>query len=161
MKDAYEKIEEIIAKKYGSSTTSRKNIGDFMLSSMEAVDVKSNNIAKNNFSPNMVSAKKVFDYLKEDNLLYFIFVDYEIKNNKIHILEESDLIPINYIDWSCLSIQCQGNGVIQKSKPLKVVQQSVNSWIEGLKQAYSVYIEKERTKLLNLERHLELAKNNS
>src|SRR5210317_640355 len=106
MKDAYEKIEEIIAKKYGSSTTSRKNIGDFMLSSMEAVDVKSNNIAKNNFSPNMVSAKKVFDYLKEDNLLYFIFVDYEIKNNKIHILEESDLIPINYIDWSCLSIQC-------------------------------------------------------
>ena len=159
--DAYEKIEEMVAKKYGSSTTSRKNIGDFMLSSEEAVDVKSNNIHKNNFSPNMVSAKKAYDYLMEGNLLYFVFVDYELQGSHINILEESDLIPINYIDWSCLSIQCQGNGVIQKSKPLKIVQQSVDSWIKELKDAYSVYIEKERTKLLNLERHLELLKNSS
>ena len=161
MKDTYEKIEEIIAQKYGCSTTSRKNIGDFMLSAQEAVDVKSNNIHKNNFSPNMVSAKKVYDYLMEDNLLYFVFVDYELKNNKIIVVEETDLIPINYIDWSCLTIQCQGNGVIQKSGPLKVVMQSLESWIVGLKNAYSNYIEKERTKLLNLEKHLQLIKNSS
>ena len=154
--DAYEKIEEIIAKKYGSSTTSRKNIGDFMLSSEEAVNVKSNNIHKNNFSPNMVSAKKVYDYLMSGSLLYFVFVDYELLGKKINILEESDLIPINYIDWSCLSIQCQGNGVIQKSGPLTVVNQSLDSWIHDLKNAYSLYIEKERNKLSNLEKHLEL-----
>ena len=154
--DAYEKIEEIIAKKYGSSTTSRKNIGDFMLSSEEAVNVKSNNIHKNNFSPNMVAAKKVYDYLMSGSLLYFVFVDYELLGKKINILEESDLIPINYIDWSCLSIQCQGNGVIQKSGPLTVVNQSLDSWIHDLKNAYSLYIEKERNKLSNLEKHLEL-----
>lgn len=154
--DAYEKIEEIIAKKYGSSTTSRKNIGDFMLSSEEAVNVKSNNIHKNNFSPNMVAAKKVYDYLMSGSLLYFVFVDYELLGKKINILEESDLIPINYIDWSCLSIQCQGNGVIQKPGPLTVVNQSLDSWIHDLKNAYSLYIEKERNKLSNLEKHLEL-----
>ena len=154
--DAYEKIEEIIAKKYGSSTTSRKNIGDFMLSSEEAVNVKSNNIHKNNFSPNMVAAKKVYDYLMSGSLLYFVFVDYELLGKKINILEESDLIPINYIDWSCLSIRCQGNGVIQKSGSLTVVNQSLDSWIHDLKNAYSLYIEKERNKLSNLEKHLEL-----
>lgn len=154
--DGYEKIEEIIAKKYGSSTTSRKNIGDFMLSSEEAVNVKSNNIHKNNFSPNMVAAKKVYDYLMSGSLLYFVFVDYELLGKKINILEESDLIPINYIDWSCLSIQCQGNGVIQKPGALTVVNQSLDSWIHDLKNAYSLYIEKERNKLSNLEKHLEL-----
>jgi len=159
--DAYEKIEEMIAKKYGSSTTSRKNIGDFMLSSEEAVDVKSNNVHKNNFSPNMVSAKKAYDYLMAGNLLYFVFVDYELQGKHINILEESDLIPINYIDWSCLSIQCQGNGVIQKSGPLSIVNQSLASWIQGLKNAYTLYIEKERNKLSNLENHLGLVKNSS
>jgi hypothetical protein len=151
----YLEVEKIIAAKYERSVSgNRKDIGDFMLSEYEAVNVKSNNIHKNNYSPNMVSAKKVYDYLMRDNLLYFIFVDYEIVKGNLSILEVSDTIPANYIDWSCLSIQCQGNGVIQRSGPLKVINQSVEDWLIGLKKAYSTYIEKERKKLDKLENYL-------
>jgi len=51
-----------------------------------------------------------------------------------------------------LSIQCQGNGVIQLSKPLEVdTTQTKEKWIEGLKTNYAQYIEKERKKLNRLE----------
>ena len=57
--DVYKKVEDLIAKKYGKSTTTRKAIGDFMLADNHAVNVKSNNVAKQNYSPNMISIKKM------------------------------------------------------------------------------------------------------
>jgi len=53
--DAYEQIQAQMAKKYGKETTTRKAIGDFMLSDNHAVNVKSNNVDKENYSPNMIS----------------------------------------------------------------------------------------------------------
>ena len=40
--DAYSKIEKLIADKYDKDTTTRKAVGDFMLTDTHAVDVKSN-----------------------------------------------------------------------------------------------------------------------
>ena len=57
--DAYKKIEGQMAKKYGKVTTTRKAIGDFMLADDHAVNVKSNNVAKQNYSPNMISINSV------------------------------------------------------------------------------------------------------
>jgi hypothetical protein len=51
--DKYEEIEEAIAAEFGKSTTTRKATGDFMLDENHAVNIKSNNLAKNNYSPNM------------------------------------------------------------------------------------------------------------
>lgn len=156
-----DKIEKIVAEQYGYTwQPARKNIGDFYISEQEAVNVKSSNVDKNNFAPNMVSAMKVYDYLMSGNLLYFVFVDYKLsKNNDIDILSVSDLIPINYIDWSCLKIQTQGNGVIQMThKNFHYNPQSEESWIDGLKNAYKTYIEREREKMCRLEKSLGLKK---
>lgn len=57
--DAYSKIEKLMADKYGKAMTTRKAVGDFMLADNHAVNVKSNNVAKQNYSPNMTSIKKV------------------------------------------------------------------------------------------------------
>jgi hypothetical protein len=43
--DEYRIIENLMADKYGKSTTTRKAIGDFMLADNHAVNVKSNNVA--------------------------------------------------------------------------------------------------------------------
>jgi len=151
--DAYEKIEEIIAKEYGSSTTTRKAIGDFMLSDTEAVNVKSNNIHKNNYSPNIMSADKAWKWLSKGNSLYFIFVDYSLDDGKVVIKEKTDLIPIEHISWDCLNIRCQGRGVIQRTKSLIVDnKQTLEDWKQGLSKEYSTYIAKERQKLAELER---------
>lgn len=107
--DAYSKIEKLMANKYGKATTTRKAVGDFMLTESHAVNVKSNNVAKENYSPNMISIKKMHKWVFEDrNDLSFIFVDYEEDGDNFKILQESKLIPIEHISWNCLSIEAQG-----------------------------------------------------
>ena len=61
--DAYEKIQALMAEKYGKPIGTRKAIGDFMLSDNHAVNVKSNNVDKENYSPNMISIKKMHEWV--------------------------------------------------------------------------------------------------
>jgi len=146
--DAYRKIENLIAEKYGKSTTTRKAIGDFMLADNHAVNVKSNNVAKQNYSPNMISIKKMHEWVFEQrNELSFIFVDYEEKGDNLKILNETDLIPIEKISWECLSIEAQGYGVIQKISPLKIISdQTKRDFYKGFLAAYEKYRKKENKK---------------
>ena len=93
-----------------------------MLSENYAVDVKSNNIDKNNYSPNICSAYKLYKWIQNsNNKLSYIFVDYrEDSLGKITIIEDSGLVPVEHISWDCLDIRCQGKGVIQLSRNLKI-----------------------------------------
>lgn len=146
--DAYSRIERLMAEKYGRSTTTRKAVGDFMLADNHAVNVKSNNVAKQNYSPNMISIKKMHKWVFEDrNELSFIFVDYEERGNDLKILSESDLIPIEHISWDCLSIEAQGYGVIQKIGFLKTIEgQTKREFYKGFLKAYEKYRQKEHNK---------------
>jgi len=146
--DAYRKIENLMAGKYGKSTTTRKAIGDFMLADNHAVNVKSNNVAKQNYSPNMISIKKMHKWVFEErNELSFIFVDYEEKGNSLKILNETNLIPIEQISWDCLSIEAQGYGVIQKIGSLKIIRdQTKRDFYKGFLTAYEKYRQKENKK---------------
>lgn len=146
--DAYSKIEKLIADKYGKDTTTRKAVGDFMLTDTHAVNVKSNNVAKQNYSPNMISIQKMHKWVFEDrNDLSFIFVDYEERGNDLQIVSESNPIPIEHISWDCLSIEAQGYGVIQKVGPLKTTpNQTKREFYKGFLAAYAKYRQKERRK---------------
>ncbi len=146
--DAYSQIEKLIADKYGKDTTTRKAVGDFMLTDTHAVNVKSNNVAKQNYSPNMISIQKMHKWVFEDRHdLSFIFVDYEDNDGTLRILKESALIPIEHISWACLSIEAQGYGVIQKVGALKVVpKQTKREFYEGFLVAYAKYRKKEHRK---------------
>jgi len=146
--DAYRMIEDLIAKKYGKSTTTRKAIGDFMLAADHAVNVKSNNVAKQNYSPNMISIKKMHKWVFEERKqLSFIFVDYEETDNGYKVLCETKPIPIEQISWDCLSIEAQGYGVIQKVGSLKTVKgQTKRDFYKGFLAAYEKYRQKEHKK---------------
>lgn len=146
--DAYSRIETLMAEKYGKDMTTRKAVGDFMLSEDHAVNVKSNNVAKANYSPNIISIKKmhqwVFELRKE---LSFIFIDYEEDGADLRILRETDPIPIEKISWECLSIEAQGYGVIQKVGILVVLEhQTKREFYKGFLAAYAKYMEKEKKK---------------
>jgi hypothetical protein len=146
--DAYSKIEKLIADKYGKGTTTRKAVGDFMLAANHAVNVKSNNVAKQNYSPNMISIQKMHKWVFEErNDLSFIFVDYRELGDDLQILSESDPIPIEHISWDCLSIEAQGYGVIQKVRPLEIVpHQTKRDFYRGFLAAYAKYRQKEHKK---------------
>lgn len=147
--DAYEKIEALMAAKYGADgKKKRKDIGDFMLSADHAVNVKSNNVRKSNYSPNMISIKKMYEWIfVEKKDLSFIFVNYEVIDGELKILYESPLIPIEHISWDCLSIEAQGYGVIQKCRELVVIEtQTKRDFYDGFLKAYAKYRAKEQKK---------------
>jgi hypothetical protein len=140
-------IEEHYADKYNTTVTSRKDIGDIYVDG-QPVNIKSHNVNKKNYSPNLVSAYRAYHHLQDNEKeLTFMFV----YHNGEEIISDRE-VKVEHISWNCLSIQCQGNGVIQLSKPLEVdTTQTKEKWIEGLKTNYAQYIEKERKKLNRLE----------
>ncbi len=80
--DDYKSIELEVAKKYNAEAKrTRKSIGDFLLDGKLhlPVNVKSNNVDKKNYSPNIMSAKRLIQWWKksEANEMYFLFIDYK------------------------------------------------------------------------------------
>lgn len=146
--DVFSQIEKRVRDKYKKDATTRKAIGDFMLTDTHAVNIKSNNVNKQNYSPNMISIKKMHDWVFEKRHdLSFVFVDYEEKRGKLHILRESEPIPIEHISWDCLSIEAQGYGVIQQCRPRKInPKQTKSEFYSGFLLAYQKYLQKEAKK---------------
>jgi hypothetical protein len=67
--DDYIQIEIEIAQRHGATAKgTKKSIGDFLLEddNKRPVNVKSNNLEKNNYSPNIISAKRLIKWLKQD-----------------------------------------------------------------------------------------------
>lgn len=63
--DDYRRIEVDVAKKYGAvAKGTRKSLGDFLLDGdiSKPVNVKSNNLDKKNYSPNIMSAKRLIKW---------------------------------------------------------------------------------------------------
>ncbi|SDF55820.1 hypothetical protein [Cellulophaga baltica] len=150
--DDYRSIEVEIAKRHNASAKgTRKSLGDFLLNDdiKKPVNVKSNNLAKNNYSPNIISAKRLIKWMQQDgNELYFIFVDYNKNPNGLQIVKDSGLIAIEHISWDCLTIEAQGWGVIQMPRPLKVdLNQDKKAFFKGMRAAYEKYMAKETRKM--------------
>ena len=152
--DVYSQIEKLVRDKYGKGATTRKAIGDFMLSDSHAVNVKSNNVDKQNYSPNMISIKKMHEWVFEHRHdLSFLFVDYRQKGGKVEVLKMSELVPIEKISWDCLSIEAQGYGVIQMCDDLTILSALTKSeFYRGFLEEYKKYLGKEAKK------HKEFAK---
>jgi len=143
--DSYKAIEALMCQKYGKPATTRKAIGDFMLSDNHAVNVKSNNVDKQNYSPNMISIKKMHEWVFERRKdLSFLFVDYTDRNDELKVLKEVGPIPIEQLCWDCLTIEAQGYGVIQMSSTLVIVEsQTKRDFYRGFLSAYNKYRQKE------------------
>ena len=137
-----------MAVKHKADTTTRKAVGDFMLSETHAVNVKSNNVNKQNYSPNIISIKRMHEWVYEKrNDLSFIFVNYEMREGDPWIVSESELIPIEKISWACLSIEAQGYGVIQKVKELDLIEsQTKREFYKGFLKGYEKFLQKEKRK---------------
>lgn len=150
--DYYREVEITVAKMHGAvAKGTRKSIGDFLLNNdvKKPVNVKSNNLNKKNYSPNIISAKRLILWLKETgHELFFIFIDYEIIDDKIRIVKDSGLVPFYHLCWNCLTIEAQGWGVIQMCKPLEIDEnQDIKGFFKGMRIAYEKYMAKEAKKV--------------
>ena len=158
--DDYRLVETKMAQKFGAEAKgTRKAIGDFLLGGDESkpVNVKSNNVDKKNYSPNIISAIKLLKWVHhKGNQLYFIFVDYKKSDGKVEILRDSGLIPFHHLSWDCLTIEAQGWGVIQMNKTICIDStQTVEQFFAGMKTAYERYMGKEEAKMAEIRRLLQ------
>lgn len=147
--DDYRTIEIETAKKHGATAKgTRKSIGDFLLDDdiQKPVNVKSNNVAKNNYSPNIISAKRLIKWLEQDgNQLYFIFVNYKKTDKGVEVINDSGLVPVEQLSWDCLTIEAQGWGVIQMSGDLKIDKsQDRKGFFRGIKRPMKSILIKRR-----------------
>lgn len=153
--DDYRAIEVETAKKHGATAKgTKKSIGDFLLNDdiQKPVNVKSNNIAKTNYSPNIISAKRLIKWLQQDgNQLYFIFVNYRKTDKGVEVIDDSGLVPVEHLSWDCLTIEAQGWGVIQMVGGLKIdEEQDLKGFFRGMKKAYEKYMDKETKKMAKI-----------
>lgn len=107
--DDYRTVEIWTAEKHGATAKgTRKSIGDFLLNDniQKPVNVKSNNVDKKNYSPNIISAKRLIKWIQQDgNQLYFIFVNYRKTKNGVEIIDDSGLVPVEHLSWNCLTTE--------------------------------------------------------
>lgn len=156
MADIYRQLEVYCAERHGVvAAGTRKAIGDFMIDEYHPVNVKSNNVERNNYSPNIISAKKLLLWLKNpENKFSLIFVDYKIEeHDTVKVISDSGLVPVEHLSWNCLTIEAQGWGVIQMCRALEInPTQDRRSFLRGMKIAYEVFMLKEQKKMAEIKR---------
>lgn len=139
-----ELFEEEIRRLNNRCKVGEKSIGDFFWDEYRAVDIKSKCITKEYSVPNLVSAKKAFDFLSDPrNELLFLFVDYEAQPDLIQVVDARLIYLEEIADWT---IRSQGNGVIQMNKVLFRERPSRDEWLLEFKSKMATFIEKERAK---------------
>lgn len=99
--------------KYPSSPRSIEDVeiqtGDNILK----LDIKTHNLDASFSRPNLISIKRLSDYLKTpENELAYIFVSYKFDEDSIRIYNIS-VAHIEHLKWDCLSIGNLGKGQLQ------------------------------------------------
>jgi len=120
-------IENIIADKFDtflgdwcaeySSTFARRAMADLAYKDAEGfycvVDVKTHREDTNFNMPNLTSVERLSRFYEEDtNIFALILVKYSVHENQVRATDVT-FAPIEFLDWSCLTIGALGWGQIQ------------------------------------------------
>ena len=120
-------IESLISKKFNiyledwcqeySSSFERRAMADIAFTDKEGfysiVDVKTHRVDTTFNRPNLTSVNRLARFYESDkNVFTLLMVKYEIEKTSIKV-REVVFSPIEYFDWSCLTIGALGWGQIQ------------------------------------------------
>lgn len=104
------------AKNY-SSEFARRSMADLAFEDnagfYHIVDVKTHRLSGMFSMPNLTSVERLTRFYEADNNIFVVLiVKYEIENQMIQV-DQVHFVPIEYLDWSCLTIGALGWGQIQ------------------------------------------------
>jgi hypothetical protein len=114
------------------------------------VDVKTHNLNTEFNMPNLSSVKRLYDFYKDPTkYLAILFVSYSVSNNQLEV-ETVKFFPIEFLDWSCLTIGALGWGQIQISNSNKIMlapKKERSEWLDEFKAHLIEFYEKEQKKI--------------
>ena len=120
-------IEEIIAESFDSilgkwsvdysASFSRRAMADLAFNDVDGlyyvVDVKTHRTSTKFSMPNLTSVKRLSRLYEDDNNYFsLLLVSYDLKREQA-VFGDVKFIPIEFLDWSCLTIGALGWGQIQ------------------------------------------------
>lgn len=100
-----------------SNAFARRAMADVAFSDFDGnyfvVDVKTHNKSTRFNMPNLISVERLARFYEDDsNFFVILLIEYEIKENKAEF-DSAKLIPIEFLQWDCLTIGALGWGQIQ------------------------------------------------
>ena len=78
-----------------------------------AVDIKTHNLSTDFNMPNLISVERLARFYRDDkNYFVILLIEYEVRNGELRFTD-AHFVPIEHIEWSCLTIGALGWGQIQ------------------------------------------------
>jgi hypothetical protein len=137
-----------------STSFARRSMADLAFEDINenyyVVDIKTHNLGTSFNMPNLTSVQRLAR-LYEDSINYFVLllVSYTIQNDQL-LFQECLFIPIEYLDWSCLTLGALGWGQIQiaNSNIINIeVTNTRKKWMLQLCDALDLFYPKEISKI--------------
>lgn len=136
-------IEDEVRRICNCPKIGEKSIGDVFLDN-NPINVKTIDLGKDFHMPNLVSAKKAYDFLlNPDNKLFFMFVEYTRIEDTIYIQRE---IFKEIEELASIKIQAQGEGVIQLQTMLFRDHVGRSIWLDEFRSMMQDFIKRQRKK---------------
>lgn len=136
-----------------SEKLSRRDMADCIIDAQgnhHVIDIKTHCKSGTFSAPNLVSIKRLYDFLTSDSHNHFdiIIVDYSITGDHVQI-DNVHFMPITSIDWSCLRIGNLGHGQLQLKDANAVVRKHMPrlDWLETLRANIIAFYIKQQTKI--------------
>ncbi len=115
-----------------------------------AIDVKTHNLSTDFNMPNLTSVKRIAELYKTDtNYFCVLLIAYAIENSRF-TFRNCEFVPIEHIDWGCLTIGALGWGQIQIANSNNLLinsNQTRKEWMLKLMDAIEKFYPKEIKKV--------------
>lgn len=113
------------------------------------IDIKTHNQSTTFNMPNLTSVERLARFYEDDsNFFVILLVEYNINNNQIQFIN-IQFNPIEFLDWSCLTIGALGWGQIQitNSNNVIIIPQLRKQWMLKLCDTLDIFYPKEISKI--------------
>lgn len=124
------------------------------------IDIKTHCLDTKFNMPNLVSVERLSRFY-EDGSNYFsiLYISYRLESDQ-WLFEECKFVPIEHLDWSCLTIGALGWGQIQiaNANIININAQSRRSWMLSLCDVLSDFYPREISKIEGRLKHFELVR---
>lgn len=114
--DNFDEILGNLSSNY-SSDFARRAMADLAFNDKDGnyyvVDVKTHRLDSSFNMPNLTSVERLARFYEDDkNYFVVLKIDYKVQNTKI-IIDKVNFVPIEFLDWECLTLGALGWGQIQ------------------------------------------------
>ena len=147
------------------STFARRAMADFAFTDIDnnyyVIDSKTHNLDTSFNMPNLISVERLSRFYEDPKNFFSILITaYKVENTKL-VFEDCQFIPIEMLDWSCLTLGALGWGQIQiaNSNNIIIKNNTRKQWMLQLCDMLDVFYPNEISKITKRINHFQKVRN--